>query len=270
MTRIDRLYNHLTLARDQTNVDTYKDPPGIVIPPPLKHSYEALKPIILKKVGGFYFEDYGKRLGEVAADIERKIKSRMANRTGKRYSTLIDNLHANLVGAVGETITREDAVQAPLAQHVATKPVFEQLFQTDFANPVADAFDAAVTDLNFREETEPLKEYQEDMSYQIQNITDERMRQAIIKKIYDNFFRGFDKKATTEHGIVYTPIEAVDYIIHSIQHVLNVEFGVGFDDPSVKVLDPFAGTGVFFSSPIAVRPAWRKSGREIRKRPVHE
>ena len=244
--RIDRLYNHLTLARDQTNVDTYNEPPDIVIPPPLKHSYEALKPIILKKVGGFYFEDYGRRLGEVAADIERKIKSRMANRTGKRYSTLIANLHANLVGAVGETVTREDAVQA-LAQHVATKPVFEQLFQTDFANPVADAFDAAVTDLNFKEETEPLKEYQEDMSYQIQNITDERMRQIIIKKIYDNFFRGFDKKATTEHGIVYTPIEAVDYIIHSIQHVLNVEFGVGFDDPSVKVLDPFAGTGVFLA-----------------------
>ena len=244
--RIDRLYNHLTLARDQTNVDTDNEPPDIVIPPPLKHSYEALKPIILKKVGGFYFEDYGKRLGEVAADIERKIKSRMANRADKRYSMIVDNLYANLVGVVGETVTHDDAVQA-LAQHVVTKPVFDQLFQTDFNNSVANAFGAVVADLNFKEETEPLKEYQKDMSYQIQNITDERMRQVIIKKIYDNFFRGFDKKATTEHGIVYTPVEAVDYIIHSIQHVLEVEFGVGFDDPSVKVLDPFAGTGVFLA-----------------------
>ena len=154
--RIDRLYNHLTLARDQTNVDTDKEPPEIVIPPPLKHSYEVLKPIILKKVGGFYFEDYGKRLGEVAADIERKIKSRLASRTDKKYSTIIDNIHTNLMETVGETITHDDAVQA-LAQHVATKPVFDQLFHTDFNNPVANAFSTAVADLSFKEETEPLK-----------------------------------------------------------------------------------------------------------------
>ncbi len=242
--RIDRLFNQVSLTREQRSTDAPRDH-DIEIPPPLEKSFEPLKPIIMKKVGGFYFEDYGKRLGEVAADIELKIRSRVA-RPDHKYVDIIDNLHANLAGTVGETVTRDDTIRA-LAQHVTIKPVFDQLFRTDFSNPVSDAFDAAVAGLSFREETEPLQEYYDEMAYQIENITDERMRQVVIKKIYDNFFKGFDKKTATEHGIVYTPVEAVDYIIHSIQYVLQTKFGVGFNNDSVEVLDPFAGTGVFIA-----------------------
>ena len=246
--RIDRFFNQMQLAREQRDRRDSETEVDISIPPPLAEVSEPLKALIMKKVGGFYFEDYGKRLGEVAADIDLKIRSRVEKhaRENTEYVDIVDNLHANLVGTVGETVTRGDTIRA-LAQHVTIKPVFDKLFRADFSNPVSRAFDEAVAGLSFREETEPLQEYYDDMAYQIENITDERMRQVVIKKIYDNFFKGFDKQAATEHGIVYTPVEVVDYIIHSIQHVLKTEFGVGFDDASVKVLDPFAGTGVFIA-----------------------
>ena len=242
--RIERFYNQMQLTRGQQRYPDIEE--SVAIPPPLAEVSRPLKALIMKKVGGFYFEDYGKRLGEVAADIKIKIRSRVEkpDQRDAKYVGIIDNLHANLVGTIGETVTREDTIRA-LAQHVTIKPVFDQLFKMNFSNPVSKAFDAAVADLIFREETEPLQEYYEDMAYQIENITNESMRQVVIKKIYDNFFKGFDENTSAEHGIVYTPVEVVDYIIHSIQYVLKTEFGVGFDDDAVKVLDPFAGTGVF-------------------------
>ena len=245
--RINRFFNQMQLAREQQRQpDIEKE--SVVVPPPLAEVSRPLKALIMKKVGGFYFEDYGRRLGEVAADIELKIRSRVEkpDRRDAKYVDVIDNLYANLVGTVGETVTRRDTIKA-LAQHITIKPVFDQLFKTNFSNPVSKAFDAAVAGLRFREETEPLEEYYNEMEYQIKNITDERMRQGVIKRIYDNFFEGFDENTAAEYGIVYTPPDVVDYIIHSIQHVLKTEFGVGFNDASVRVLDPFAGTGVFIA-----------------------
>ena len=233
--RIDRLYNQLTVQRESESTD--RDPIEVELPPPLADSYEYLKPTIMKNVGGLYFEDYGVRLGEVAADIKIKMQS--------RYDDIIETLHENLQGVVGDTVTKQDTLDT-LAQHCTIKPVFGALFPS-FDNIVARAFDDTVVQLDFSEELLPLERYYEEMEFQIANIKNDAMKQSIIKKIYDNFFRGFDKATQTKHGIVYTPIEVVDYVIHSVSYLLHKEFGIGFEDESVTVLDPFAGTGVFLA-----------------------
>ncbi|HNR00622.1 MAG TPA: N-6 DNA methylase, partial [Trueperaceae bacterium] len=46
-------------------------------------------------------------------------------------------------------------------------------------------------------------------------------------------------------GIVYTPIEVVDYILKSADHALKQEFGKSLTDEGVHILDPFTGTGTF-------------------------
>jgi predicted helicase len=46
-------------------------------------------------------------------------------------------------------------------------------------------------------------------------------------------------------GIVYTPVEVVDFIIHSVDDALRQEFGASLSDKGVHVLDPFTGTGTF-------------------------
>ena len=49
------------------------------------------------------------------------------------------------------------------------------------------------------------------------------------------------------NGVVYTPQEIVDFIIHSCVDVLKEEFGVDINDEGVNVLDPFTGTGTFIA-----------------------
>ena len=46
-------------------------------------------------------------------------------------------------------------------------------------------------------------------------------------------------------GIVYTPVEVVDFIIHSVEDVLQREFERSLGDKDVHVIDPFTGTGTF-------------------------
>lgn len=48
-------------------------------------------------------------------------------------------------------------------------------------------------------------------------------------------------------GIVYTPVEVVDFIIHSVNHVLQKEFDRTISDENIHILDPFTGTGTFIT-----------------------
>lgn len=57
-------------------------------------------------------------------------------------------------------------------------------------------------------------------------------------------------KTTHKNGVVYTPAECVDFINNSVNALLQKEFGVKLNDPCVRVLDPFAGTGIFLSRAI--------------------
>jgi predicted helicase len=50
---------------------------------------------------------------------------------------------------------------------------------------------------------------------------------------------------TDRLGIVYTPVEVVDFIIHSVNDVLKSEFGQTLGSKNVHIIDPFTGTGTF-------------------------
>ena len=52
---------------------------------------------------------------------------------------------------------------------------------------------------------------------------------------------------TERLGIVYTPVEVVDFIIHSVNCLLQQEFGQTLGSKGVHILDPFVGTGTFIT-----------------------
>jgi predicted helicase len=52
---------------------------------------------------------------------------------------------------------------------------------------------------------------------------------------------------TERLGIVYTPVEVVDFIIHSVAHILETEFGQTLGSEGVHIIDPFTGTGTFIT-----------------------
>ena len=80
-----------------------------------------------------------------------------------------------------------------------------------------------------------------------EGITDPRAKQELIVQIYDNFFAKAFPKLKEKLGIVYTPVEVVDFIIHSINDILKKQFGETLGSKGVHIIDPFTGTGTFLT-----------------------
>ena len=81
----------------------------------------------------------------------------------------------------------------------------------------------------------------------------EELKEAIKGKdlketneIVEKYFKEKDDgKVTEKNGIIYTPIEVVDFINNSIKDILKKEFGKDIGDADIEIMDPFTGTGTF-------------------------
>ncbi|WP_375660405.1 N-6 DNA methylase, partial [Bartonella sp. CL74QHWL] len=80
-----------------------------------------------------------------------------------------------------------------------------------------------------------------------EGIIETRAKQNLIIRLYEDFFTKAFKKTTDKLGIVYTPIEIVDFILHSVNDILEQEFGQSLSSRGVSILDPFTGTGTFIT-----------------------
>lgn len=140
-----------------------------------------------------------------------------------------------------------------LAQHLITKPVFDALFAdynfTDH-NPMSMAMQNVLNTLqehHLEKEASTLNSFYESVKMRADGITTAEGKQQIIVQLYDKFFRNAFPRMTERLGIVYTPVEVVDFIIHSVNDVLKQEFGQTLADKGVHILDPFTGTGTFIT-----------------------
>ena len=195
---------------------------------------------------GFYWDDYGRRLGEKAALMRVWLNQQ------ERYAGLVDDLHRNLLGVVGGTITREDTLEV-LAQHAALADMFKTLFPGSSHNKVAAALDetAARIEWDAGKHAE-INALHADMRRD--KIEDIRMDPAkmrnLVNKVYENFFRGFYGPADMRaKSIVYTPQELSGFIVRSVDILLKREFGADLATcMDVRILDPAAGTGSFLTA----------------------
>ena len=140
-----------------------------------------------------------------------------------------------------------------MAQHILTKPVFNALFEGyDFSarNPMALALDNLqkdFTEFGLESETKDLEGFYESVRMRAQGIDNSEGRQKVLSELYENFFVTALRKEADRLGIVYTPVEVVDFILHSANEILQDEFGRNLSDEGVHVLDPFTGTGTFLA-----------------------
>ncbi|MEL6093041.1 N-6 DNA methylase [Bartonella schoenbuchensis] len=100
---------------------------------------------------------------------------------------------------------------------------------------------------NIEEETKELQEFYDSVKFRASGITEPHARQNLIIKLYEDFFTKASKKTTDRLGIVYTPVEVVDFIIHSVDDVLRNEFRKSLESRGISILDPFTGTGTFIT-----------------------
>jgi predicted helicase len=140
-----------------------------------------------------------------------------------------------------------------LAQHLITKPVFDALFDKySFAsrNPISKAMQGvldALQEHRLEKESSTLEAFYESVKLRAEGIDNAAGKQKIVVELYDKFFRNAFPRMTERLGIVYTPVEVVDFIIHSVAHVLRAEFGQTLGSKGVHIIDPFTGTGTFIT-----------------------
>ena len=201
------------------------------------------------------------------------------SRINEQYETRIaalldaDNpaLHADFNAFLGslqrdlnDGIARQQAVSM-LAQHLITKPIFDALFadyQFTAANPVSQAMERMTNRLELEHgtasETKELAGFYQSVQRRIRYVERAADKQRIIADLYEDFFKAALPKAAASLGIVYTPVPAVDYIIRSVEDLLQREFGASVSDAGIHILDPFTGTGTFIQRLLAsglIQPA---------------
>ena len=214
---------------------------------PISTLFDNIKSKIIEKVGDVnYYDKYGQQIGKAASTIESRLKNKIEHNAIAKQE--IQSLHTGLKTMINDAVTMDETIQVT-AQHMVLSRVFDSLFQGEFTshNPISIAFDHVIKKIKFNEELEELTDFYKDVDDELKNIKSRGSRQAFIKKIYGNFFESADKKGTEKHGIVYTPVEIIDFIINSVQYILEKEFNTEFNDRSVKVMDPFTGTGTFLT-----------------------
>ena len=217
--------------------------------------FEELKAVIyakmVQKVGNKrYWEQWA---ADVAKIAERHIV-RINNliETDEKARKLFDRFLSGLHKNINPSVTRDTAVEM-LAQHLITQPVFEALFENySFAqnNAMSKSLSHMVELLNERideEDNQRLERFYKNVRQRVEGIDNAEAKQKIVVELYDTFFRTAFPKVVEQLGIVYTPVEVVDFIVHSVEKVLNREFGRSFTDENVNIIDPFTGTGTFIT-----------------------
>ena len=96
-------------------------------------------------------------------------------------------------------------------------------------------------------DTVVLSRFYESVKMRVSGLDNAEARQRVIVELYDKFFRTAFPRTVEKLGIVYTPVEIVDFINRSVADVLQAAFGRSLSDADVHVLDPFTGTGTFLA-----------------------
>ncbi|MBF4765008.1 DEAD/DEAH box helicase [Nocardioides islandensis] len=206
---------------------------------------------IVAKVGSRrYWTDWAKSVAEIATRQTTRIHALLSDPGTTNVREEFDRFLAGLRGNLNDGISESDAIDM-LAQHLITRPVFDALFAgSQFLehNPVARQMERMLATLdqhNVDDENRTLEKFYESVRMRVDGINNAEGRQRIITELYDTFFSTAFKRTVDKLGIVYTPVEIVDFILRSADVVLRQEFGQGLTDEGVHILDPFTGTGTF-------------------------
>ena len=212
----------------------------------------AIMAKIVKKCGTRdYWEDWATNIAEIAKNHITRLGGILEDpntEARKAFDAFLDELRDDL----NDTITKADAIEM-LAQHIITRPVFEVLFeghQFTSENPVSRAMQRVLdvlNEANLDKESKDLEKFYASVQLRAQGLTDPQAKQKLIVELYDKFFRKAFPRTTEKLGIVYTPVEIVDFIIHSVNEVLQEEFGQTLGSKGVHIIDPFTGTGTFIT-----------------------
>ncbi|RKU27405.1 DNA helicase [Candidatus Poribacteria bacterium] len=191
---------------------------------------------------------------EMVPELGNKLKELIENerQNNSHFHDAFSKFHQQCQASINPNLSIP-AVEEMLIQHLLT----ERLFRTVFDNPdftrrniiareIENVIDVLTErSLNRSEFLRPLERFYTTIEKTANTITDFSQKQSFLNTVYEQFFQGFSVKVADTHGIVYTPQPIVDFMVKSVEHILQTEFGRSIADEGVHIIDPFVGTGNF-------------------------
>ncbi|EJB43244.1 hypothetical protein HPHPA9_1167 [Helicobacter pylori Hp A-9] len=191
-----------------------------------------------------YWENFTKKTGNIAKTLNNRLKD-IFEKNPEIFHDFLDSLRGNIHQNI-----KEDEALDMITSHIITKPIFDALFGDNIKNPTAKALDKMVqklSTLGLEGETKDLKNLYESVKTEALRAKSQKSQQELIKNLYNTFFKEAFRKQSEKLGIVYTPIEVVDFILRATNGILKKHFNTDFNDKNITIFDPFTGTGSFIA-----------------------
>ncbi|GAA9298623.1 DEAD/DEAH box helicase family protein [Helicobacter pylori] len=191
-----------------------------------------------------YWENFTTKTGNIARTLNNRLKD-MFEKNPEFFHGFLDSLKGNIHSNI-----REYEALDMITSHIITKPIFDAIFGDNIKNPIAKALDKMVeklSTLGLQGETKDLKNLYESVKTEAMHAKSQKSQQELIKNLYNTFFKVAFRKQSEKLGIVYTPIEVVDFILRATNGILKKHFNTDFNDKNITIFDPFTGTGSFIA-----------------------
>ncbi len=195
-----------------------------------------------------YWENFTKKTGNIARTLNNRLKM-IFEKNPEFFHGFLDSLRENIHQNI-----KEDEALDMITSHIITKPIFDAVFGDNIQNPIAKALDKMVlklSSLGLEGETKDLKNLYESVKTEAARAKSQKSQQELIKNLYNTFFKEAFRKQSEKLGIVYTPIEVVDFILRATNGILKKHFNTDFNDKNITIFDPFTGTGSFIARLLA-------------------
>lgn len=233
-------------------VDRVREDIAVQLPLELDAWRNAILAQVVKKCGDrLYWENWTKDVAQIAQRSTKRIQARV-DELHRKGDDSFTEFHRGLRRNINPSISEEDAIDM-LSQHLITQPVFNALFEGyDFAkqNPVSISMQKMIDRLreaDIQAETQGLEEFYRSVANRAAGIDNMEGKQRVINELYEKFFGTAFPRMAERLGIVYTPTEVIDFILHSADWLLKKEFGRSLSGDNIHILDPFTGTGAFIN-----------------------
>lgn len=216
----------------------------------VKRLLEIIRTKIADKVGDRrYLEAWAEDVAKIVGRIKERMSVVLKNPGAQKEFT---KFHLGLKRIINDAVTEEEATDM-LAQHIVMGRVFDALF-TDVGfteeNPVSKTMNHIEQLMRKRgldSETKKLEAFYKEIEGRVRSIQTHEGRQRVMYELYDKFFQNAFKRTAERLGIVYTPIEVVDFMLKSANDLIHSNFGRSLSGKNVHILDPFVGTGTFIA-----------------------
>ncbi|GAA8524957.1 DEAD/DEAH box helicase family protein [Helicobacter pylori] len=191
-----------------------------------------------------YWENFTKKTGNIARTLNKRLKD-IFEKNPEFFHDFLNSLRGNIHQNI-----KEDEALDMITSHIITKPIFDAIFGDNIKNPISKVLDKMVeklSTLGLQGETKDLKNLYESVKTEATHAKSQKSQQELIKNLYNTFFKVAFRKQSEKLGIVYTPIEVVDFILRATNGILKKHFKTDFNDKNITIFDPFTGTGSFIA-----------------------